>query len=86
MLEDRYLIHDVAEILGVTTRAVARWRREGKLRPVTPRSLYYPESELNRFLGISVDGEQYANENVDEDGNSRGELAAAQAEANLNAA
>ena len=76
MLEDFYSTKEVAAILGVTTRAVEKWRLEGKLRPVKAGWLCrYPESEIRRFLGLSADGESYANENVDENGNFRGELA-----------
>ncbi len=82
MLEQFYSTREVAEILAVTTRAIEKWRLEGKLRPVKAGKLCrYPESEINRFLGLSANGEPYANENVDEDGNSRGELAEAQKQA-----
>jgi excisionase family DNA binding protein len=79
MLEKFYSTKETAEILGVTARAVEKWRLEGKLRPVKAGKLCrYPESEIGRFLGLSADGTSYANENVDEKGNSRGELAEAQ--------
>lgn len=79
MLEDLYSTKEVAEILGVTTKAVEKWRLEGKLRPVKAGKLCrYLESEIRRFLGLSAEGKPYANENFDEDGNARGELAEAQ--------
>jgi hypothetical protein len=82
MLEQFYSTRDVSQILAVTTRAVAKWRREGKLCPVKAGSLCrYPESEINRFLGLRDDGSSYANQNVDENGNFRGDLAEAQEKA-----
>ncbi len=80
MIEQLYTTQQVAEILAVTTRGVEKWRLEGKLRPIKAGKLCrYQESELKRFLGISGDGgSSWANENVDENGNSKGELAEAQ--------
>jgi excisionase family DNA binding protein len=77
MLEQFYSTKHVAEILAVTTKAVERWRRKGMLRSVKAGKLCrYPESEINRFLGIGDDGETFANDQVNED-----ELLAAQREA-----
>lgn len=58
MFEKFYSTRETAEILGVTTRAVEKWRLEGKLRPVKAGKLCrYPESEIRRFLGLSADGD-----------------------------
>ena len=80
MIEQLYTTQQVAEILAVTTKGVEKWRLEGKLRPVKAGKLCrYPESEINRFLGLSDDhSSSWANENVDTDGIARGELAEAQ--------
>jgi excisionase family DNA binding protein len=78
MLEQLYSTEHVAEIMGISTRSVERWRREGKLRPVKAgRLIRYPEAQLNRFLGIDSNGVFTPNEHVDENGDAIGELAEA---------
>lgn len=52
-----YTTADVAEILGVTTGAIEMWSREGWLRPFMDGLGLYAETEIERFLGISPDGE-----------------------------
>jgi excisionase family DNA binding protein len=82
MIEQLYSTKDVAELLAVTTKAIEKWRGEGKLRPIKVGSLCrYSESEISRFLGIKEDGATFANEQIDESGGAIGELAAAQKEA-----
>ncbi len=78
-LEYMYDKETVAEVLGVTPHKVERLRKEGKLTALRAGKLWrYPESTINRFLGLSDDhNRSWANENIDEDGNARGELAEA---------
>jgi hypothetical protein len=84
MIEQFYSTKHVADILAVTTKAVERWRRKGKLKPVRAGKLCrYAESEINRFLGIGENGETFANDHVNEDGSATGELLAAQHEAEI---
>ena len=78
-LEYMYAKEAVADVLGVTPHKVEQWRKEGKLTAMRAGKLWrYPENTINRFLGLSDDhGDSWANENIDEDGNARGELTAA---------
>ena len=79
MIEQLFSTKDVAEILGVTTKAVEKWRREGKLRPLKAGSLCrYPEDEIRRFLGLRDDGTVAANGRLDENLEPIGELAKSQ--------
>lgn len=80
MIEQLYSTKDVAELLAVTTKAIEKWRSEGKLRPIkVGRLCRYSESEISRFL--KEDGATFANEQIDESGEAIGELATAQKEA-----
>ena len=75
MLEQFFSTRDVATILGVTTKAVEKWRREGRLRPLKAGSLCrYPEDEIRRFLGLEEDGTVSAGAQLDENLEPIGEL------------
>ena len=79
MIEQLYSSQHAAEVLGVTTYWVEKWRREGKLTPLRAgRLLRYPEDEIKRFVGIEAEGEVVANDQVNSDGEAIGELAVAQ--------
>lgn len=81
MLEQFYSTKDVAEILAVTTKAVEKWRAEGKLHPVKAGKLCrYSESEINRFLGINEEGAMSANGQIGESREAAEEMAGAQKE------
>ncbi|MCQ5374573.1 MAG: helix-turn-helix domain-containing protein, partial [Candidatus Methanomethylicia archaeon] len=53
-MEKLYTLKEAKKLLGVTTRTIQRWDKEGKIRVV--RTIggrrRIPESEIKRILGV----------------------------------
>jgi putative resolvase len=52
-MEKLYTLKEAKKLLGVTTRTIQRWDKEGKIRVVrTVGGRRIPESEVERLMGF----------------------------------